>query len=69
MRWKVRIKGHRSRSPGTKNDIFGHFGGLRVIYVWQKKLKTSLASILNFGAHDKQIMTLFTEQWAEYNLK
>jgi len=24
----------RSSSPGTKNDIFGPFGGLYTVYVW-----------------------------------
>jgi len=31
---KVRVKGQRSRSPGTKMAFFGPFGGLRAVYVW-----------------------------------
>jgi len=27
-------QGQRSRSPRTKDGIFGHFGGLRAVYVW-----------------------------------
>jgi len=30
---KVKVKGQRSRSPGTKNGIFGPFGGLHAVYV------------------------------------
>ena len=32
---KVRVKHQRSRSPETKNGIFGPFGGLRAVYVWK----------------------------------
>jgi len=31
---KVKVKGQRSRSPGTKNGIFRPFGGFRAVYVW-----------------------------------
>ena len=31
---KVKVKGERSRSPGTKTVFFGTFGGLRAVYVW-----------------------------------
>ena len=30
----VKVKGQRSRSPGTKTGIFGPFGDLRAVYVW-----------------------------------
>ena len=32
---KVKVKGQRSRSQGTKTAFFGPFGGLRAVYVWQ----------------------------------
>jgi len=32
MNLKVKLKGQRS--PGTKNGIFGPFGGLHAVYVW-----------------------------------
>jgi len=31
---KVKVKAQGLRSPGTKNGIFGPFGGLRAVYVW-----------------------------------
>jgi len=31
---KVKVRGQRSRSPGTKTVFFGHFGGLRAVCVW-----------------------------------
>jgi len=34
MSLKVKIKGQRSRSPGTKTAFFDPFGGLRAVYVW-----------------------------------
>jgi len=34
MSLKVKVKGQRSRSPGTKTAFFGPFGGLRAVYVW-----------------------------------
>jgi len=35
MSLKVKVKGHqRQKKPG----IFGPFGGLRAVYVWQKHL-------------------------------
>ena len=34
MSLKVKIKGQRSRSPGTKTAFFSPFGGLRAVYVW-----------------------------------
>jgi len=43
----VKIKGQRSRSPGTNNGIFGAFGGLRAAYV-KMFSKTSLASSYTF---------------------
>jgi len=33
-RTSLKVKGQRSRSPGTKTAFFGHFGGLRAVYVW-----------------------------------
>jgi len=33
-RLKVKVKGQRSRSPGTKTAFFDPFGGLRAVYVW-----------------------------------
>ena len=33
-RWNVKVKGQRSRSPGTKTAFFGPFGSLRAVYVW-----------------------------------
>jgi len=36
---KVKVKGQRARSPGTKNGLFGPFGGLRFMFG-----KTCLAS-------------------------
>jgi len=32
----VKVKGQRSRSPGTKTVFFGPFGGLCAVYVWGK---------------------------------
>jgi len=34
MSLKAKVIRQRSRSPWTKNGIFGFFGGLRVVYVW-----------------------------------
>jgi len=31
---KVKVKGQRSRSPGTKTAFFNHFRGLCAVYVW-----------------------------------
>jgi len=31
---RVKVKSQRSRSPETKNGIFGSFGGMRAVYVW-----------------------------------
>ena len=31
LKVEVKVKGQRSRSPGTKNDIFGPFGGLQFL--------------------------------------
>ena len=31
---KVKVKGQRSWSPGTKTAFFGRFDGLRAVYVW-----------------------------------
>ena len=33
MSLKVKVKGQRSRSPGTEMAFFGIFGGLRAVYV------------------------------------
>jgi len=32
--FKVKVKDQSSRSPGTKNGIFGPFSGLYAVFVW-----------------------------------
>ena len=34
MSLNVKVKGPKSMTSGTKNGIFGPYGGLRAIYVW-----------------------------------